>query len=175
MNRLALLFVAACAPVGEANPDGPAGGTPGTLQLTYTTTPSPGQYTPLNCSVAWIESPGGTIIKTIDRKCGIRSVYLIAWRTASGGDGADMDAVTGGSRINHETPISITWDLRDRIGGIVADDTFTIRMETTEANVTSAAMNNQGTFTFTKGSQVETRSGLSNGGFVDVSFTYTPP
>lgn len=173
--KLSVLVLAGCSSIGDSAPDGPTGGSPGTLVLAYSSTPSGGQFSPLNCSVAWIESPGGTLIKTIDRKCGIRSVYLIAWGTKSGGEGADVDAVTGGSRVDHATPISITWDLRDRLGGIVADDTLTIRMESTEGNATSAAQNNQGAFTFTKGSQVVEERDLSNGGFVDLSLTYTPP
>lgn len=170
-----LVLLAGCSSIGDEVPDAPASGAPGTLVLTYSSTPSGGQFSPLNCSVAWIESPGGTLIKTIDRKCGIRSVYLIAWSTKSGGDGADVDAVTGGSRVDHEAPISITWDLRDRLNGIVADDTLTIRMESTEGNVTSPAQNNQGVFSFVKGPQVVEETGLSNGGFVDLSLTYTPP
>lgn len=185
--RLALVFLCACS-VGEAgpgsgnpnpdsalaDPDGPAGGTPGTLALTVTTTTANGPYAPKNCAVVWIENAGGTIVKTIDRKCGVRSQHLVAWTTASGGSGTDTDAVSSASRANHQTPLSITWDLKDRAGTIVPDGSYTIRMETTEENANNAAQNHQGTFTFTKGAQVDARSALSNGGFDNVSITFTP-
>lgn len=153
----------------------PIGGTPGTLELAITTTTNNGPYSPLNCSVVWIESPGGTIVKTIDRKCGVRSQHLVAWGMKSGGSGADTDSVSGASRLNHTAPLSITWDLKDRLGGIVADGTYTIRMETTEANATTATQNHQGTFTFVKGAAVDARTGQMNNGFENVSITYTPP
>ncbi len=186
--RVALCVMLVACQVGEAGgpgeptPDsqiapedtGPVGGIPGTLELTITTTANGGQYAPLNCAVVWIESPGGTVVKTIDRKCGVRSQHLVAWTAKSGGSGADTDAVTGASRVNHQTPLSITWDLKDRLDAIVADGMYTIRMETTDANATMATQNHQGTFTFTKGAQVDTRTGQSNNGFDNVSITFTP-
>ena len=153
-------------------PDAPA--TVGTLELAITTTTNAGQYAPRNCSVVWIESAGGTIVKTLDRKCGVRSQHLVAWVAKSGGSGADTDAVTGASRLDHQTPLAITWDLKDRLGGIVADGTYTIRMESTEVNATMAAQNHQGTFTFVKGAQADTQTGQSNNGFDNVSITFTP-
>lgn len=186
MRVVVLLAVTACSVGGEGAPaptadspvtptDGPAGGTPNTLQLTFMTTTVDGPYSPLNCVVVWIESPGGTILKTIERQCGVRSQHLIAWNQKSGGAGADTDGVSGASRVNHQTPISVTWDLRDRLNGLVVDGTYTIRMELTEANATSPAQNHQGTFTFTKGAELDARTGLSNNGFEAVSITFTPP
>jgi hypothetical protein len=157
------------SPIEPAVPDAPVGG-PG-LQLTFTTTPSPiGQYSPLNCTAVWIERDE-MFVKTIDRRCAVRTQYLLAWNLASGGD---EDAVTGASRTGHQMPVSLTWDLTDRSGAVVPDGEYTIRLESTENNSTSVFQNNQGGFTFVKGSPV-TKSGLDHGGFVDVSFTYTPP
>jgi hypothetical protein len=114
---LGLWIIAACG-VGEIGtseplPDSPVapgdssiGGT-GTLQVSITTTTKGGPYAPRNCAVVWIENAGGTIVKTIDRKCGMRSRHLVAWTAKSGGSGADTDAVTGASRQNHQTPLSI--------------------------------------------------------------------
>jgi len=181
--RALLVLLTACQVGGETTPtpdsaiadDGPSGGTPNTLALTFTTTTVDGPYSPLNCVVVWIESPGGTIIRTIDRKCDVRSQHLIAWNQKSGGPGADTDGVSGASRLNHQLPISVTWDLKDRLNGLVVDGTYTIRMELTESNATSPSQNHQGTFMFTKGAAPDVRTGLSNNGFEDVAITFTPP
>ena len=183
--RALLLLLAGCVVGGETTSpptpdavtvgDAPIGGTPNTLELAFTTTTVNGPYSPLNCVVVWIESPGGTIVKTIDRQCDERSQHLIAWNQKSGGPGADTDGVSGASRLNHQQPISVTWDLKDRLNGVVVDGTYTIRMELTEANATTPAQNHQGTFMFTKGAQPDVRTGLSNNGFENVSITFTPP
>lgn len=184
--KVALALVALCGcTVGDVapgpapdsagpQPDAPAGGA-GSLQITATSTTQNGQYAPLNCTVVWVESAGGTIAKTIDRKCGVRAQHLVAWGVKSGGPGADDDAVTGASRANHTTPLSITWDLEDRAGAVIADGTYTIRMESTEVNAIAANENNQGTFTFVKGATAQMQTALTNGGFQNVSITFTPP
>jgi hypothetical protein len=157
------------APVTTPGDDAPPAG--GTLQVTFTSTTQNAQYAPRNCVAVWIEN-NGTFVKTIDRHAQTRKQHLVAWTGAAGA--ADTDAVSGATRANHQTPITLTWDLEDRTNTVVPDGTYTIRMESTEQNANQAAQNNQGTFTFTKGPQPDMQTGLSNGGFTNVSITFTP-
>ena len=83
-------------------------------------------------------------------------------------------AVSSATRLNHTQPLTITWDLTDRQNALVPDGTYTIRMELADENATTQAQNNEGTFTFTKGTAPDNQTGLSNGGFTNVSISYTP-
>ena len=47
-------------------------------------------------------------------------------------------------------------------------------MEVSDTNATAAGQNNQGTFTFVKGAQPQMQTGLTNGGFSNVSINFTP-
>ena len=190
MLRLASLCVLTACTVGEAGP-GPGGGgggaldaaaidTPpgdgaggggGSLAITVTTSPSGGPYAPRNIVAVWIERQG-TFVKTIDRWANQRKQHLVAWNAAAGT--ADADAVSGATRTTHATPLSISWDLRDRAGAVVPDETYTIRMESADANSAQAAQNNQGTFTFVKGPAPQMQTGLVSDGFSNVTITFTP-
>lgn len=66
------------------------------------------------------------------------------------------------------------WNLKDRAGALVPDGTYTVRMESTDLNANTAAQNNQGTFTFVKGPAPQNQTGLTNGGFTDVSIVFMP-
>jgi hypothetical protein len=184
--RLILGLTAACE-VGDAGP-GPSGGTadaspggadggadaaPGAtgLTITVTTSANGGNYAPKNIVAVWIERQG-TFIKTIDRWAATRKQHLVAWTAAAGA--ADADAVSGATRANHTTPLSITWDLTDRAGAVVPDGTYTIRMESADANSAQATQNHQGTFTFVKGPQPQAQIGLTSNGFTNTSITFTP-
>jgi len=143
------------------------------LSLTVKTNPTPTtQFSPRNVVAVWIEGPGGAFVKTIDRWAGVRKPDLVAWLAKAGNN--DADAVSGATRIDHATPLSITWNLRDRNNAIVPDGTYTIRMEVSESNTTVPTQNNQGTFTFVKGASPQNQTGLSNGGFTNVSINYAP-
>src|SRR5512143_2180509 len=141
------------------------------LSVTVTTTPAGGPYAPKNVVAIWIEDSAGTFVKTIDRWSATRTQYLLGWRAKAGT--ADVDAVSGATRPNHNTPLTMTWDLKDRAGTIVPDGTYTIRMEVADSDATSTAQNNEGTFTFVKGATAQSQTGLSNGGFNTVSIDFT--
>jgi len=142
------------------------------VSVTVTTTPNGGNYAPKNVVALWIEDAGGKFIKTFDRFSQARTSHLVAWVTAAGP--GDADAVSGATRPNHVNPITATWNLRDRLGALVPDGTYTIRMELADSNASQPAQNHQGTFTFTKGAAPETQSGLSSGGFLNVSIDFQP-
>jgi uncharacterized protein (TIGR03382 family) len=169
--RVIVLVAAACI-LGGATPPVEA---KGSVKLTVTTTPVPAPnnvYSPNNAMVAWILGPNGAFVKTIGQYVAIRQPNLVAWRQVAGN--TDIDAVVGASRLNHAQPLTLLWNLRDRQGNPVPDGTYTIRLELAEANSTAAGQNNQGTFTFIKGTAPQTQTNLANGGFTNVSIEFDP-
>lgn len=159
----------------DASLDGAAGDAPagvGQLQISAISSPSNGQYAPRNIVAIWIEGPGGTFVKTVGRWANTRKQHLVAWNLAAGA--GDVDAVSGATRPNHTPALTVTYDLRNKQGQVIPDGMYTIRMESTDLNATTAAQNHQGTFTFTKGGTGQTQTNLSNGGFSAVSLTFTP-
>lgn len=182
--RLSLLFLLGACDVGTFGSESPADGRPvdapvggpGTLQISATATPTNGgtggEYAPRNCDAIWIEGPGG-FIKTIGRWAGTRKQHLVAWTAAAGGN--DADAVSGATRNDYNPALTATWNLQDRQGQVVPDGMYTVRMESTDLNATNAGQNNQGTFTFMKGTAPQMQTALANGGFTNVSITFMPP
>lgn len=168
LMRILVLLLAACD-VGSVLPDGNG---PAPLQITATTTPNGGEYVPDNVVAVWIEKADGTIVKTIGRWSRLRTNFLLAWGQKAGA--GDADAVSGATRKNHDTPISVKWNLTDRTKQVVPDGTYTIRMELADTNATTAEQNHQATFTFVKGTAPQTQTALTNGGFTNVAITFDP-
>ncbi len=156
-------------PTPDPEPEAPTG----TLKITATSSTKPGLFAPNNVVAVWIESDAGAFVKTIDRWSGVRSQYLLAWNAKAGT--GDVDSVSGASRLDHATPLSITWKLKDRNKQPIADGTYTIRMESAESNSVSETENNEGTFTFVKGADPQVQTGLASGGFTNVKIEFTPP
>jgi len=142
------------------------------MTVTFTTTPAGGPYAPRNVVAVWIQNGAGAFVKTIGRWANVRRQHLVAWTTAAGPN--DADAVSGATRLDHAAPLTVTWNLLDRNGAAVPDGTYTVRMELTDLNATTAAQNHQATFTFVKGPQTQMQTGLSNGGFINVSINFDP-
>ena len=157
---------------GNQSSDAPVSGGAATLTITATSTTGGGQYAPRNVVALWIEGPGGVFVKTVDRWAGVRKQHLVAWTTAAGG--ADADAVSGATRANHATPLTLTWNMMNRQNQLIPDGTYTVRMESTELNANTAGQNHQGTFTFVKGPAPQQQTGLSNGGFTNVTLKFVP-
>jgi len=147
----------------------------GAVNLTFTTTPVPAPnntYAPFNVVAVWIEGPGGTFVKTMARWSAARTIHLVAWNAKAGVN--DVDAVVGASRLADTTSEMVSWNLKNKLNTLVPDGTYTIRLEMGQANSTTAAQNRQGTFTFTKGTAPQVQTGLSNGGFTNVSINFDP-
>ena len=145
----------------------------GAVTITYTgSTPPLATYAPNNVVAAWIEGPGGTFIKTIDRQSLVRTQHLVAWQAKAGN--VDMDAVSGATRVTLNQPVTATWNLLDKQGQPGPDGTYPIRLELAPGNANTAGQNNQGTFTFVKGPAAQTQTNLANGGFTNVMITYDP-
>lgn len=137
------------------------------VTVTFTTTPSGGNYAPRHVMAAWIETPGGQFIKTLGRWANIRIQHLVAWRAKAGTN--DVDAISGATQDAH-LQRQIKWNLRDRQGNVLPDGDYVIRLELADENSNTAGQNNQGTFTVTKGPS-GTQTGLSSGGFVNVTIS----
>jgi hypothetical protein len=158
---------------GSGSGSGGGGGVGAPLQITVTTSATTAPvYSPSHVLAVWVQDQGGAIVKTIGRYADIRKVALVAWQQKAGTN--DVDAVSGATRIGYQAA-TISWDLKNRQGTVVPDGTYTIRMEVADTNATTAGQNNQGTFTFVKGAQPQMQTGLTNGGFTNVSINFTPP
>src|SRR5688572_12004781 len=145
----------------------------GSVKITFTGTPAPLQgFAPRNVVAVWIQDQGGAFVKTVAKFAVIEEQRLVTWRAASAGN--VVDAVTGPTRAVQGQPQTVAWSLRDRQGNVVPDGTYTIRLELAEGNSTTAAQNNQGTFTFIKGPAPQTQTNLTNGGFTNVSIEFDP-
>ncbi|MBS1120767.1 MAG: hypothetical protein H6Q90_2995 [Deltaproteobacteria bacterium] len=142
------------------------------VSATVTTTPNGGQYAPRNIVAVWIEDQAGTFVKTIGRYAATRKSHLVGWIAKAGTN--DVDAVSGATRQDHATPLTITWNLRDKQNVLVPDGTYTIRMELADSNANTAGQNHQGTFSFVKGTAPQQQTALTNGGFINVSIDFQP-
>jgi hypothetical protein len=159
---------------GSGNGSGSgSGGDTASLTITLTANPTAGAvYAPDHVLAVWIQNQGGTFVKTVARYADVRKGSLVAWTQAAGAN--DVDAVSGATRGSYAMPAEVTWNLRDRQNAVIPDGTYTIRMENADVNATTPNQNNQGTFTFVKGAQPQAQTGLSNGGFTNVSIQFTP-
>ena len=124
------------------------------LTVSFKTVQVGGFWAPLNVVGVWIRGPKvgdnpGPFVKTIGRWANVQKIDLIAWQNAAGPN--DVDAVSGATRQNFDAELTAEWDLKNKLGVLVPDGIYTIRMEGSEANVSTEGENNQLTFTFTKG------------------------
>ncbi len=148
------------------------------VSITFTTTPNGGEYAPKNVVSAWIETvvPGQpqqeVFVKTIGVHAAERQINLIAWQLIAGPN--DTDAIAGAARLDHLTPLTITWNLRDKAGNLVPDGTYRIRLELADSNAQTRADNRQGAFTFIKSAMPEVQTALASGGFVDATIDFQP-
>lgn len=124
------------------------------LTVSFKSVPVGAIWAPTNVIAVWIQGPTvglnpGPFVKTIGRWADIRRDKLVAWRAVAGLN--DVDAISGATRQDHFTVLTVEWDLKDKLGVLIPDGLYTIRMEMADGNSTAANQNNQGTFTFTKG------------------------
>jgi hypothetical protein len=156
------------APIPDAMPDArPA--IPEVLDVAFDTTSNGGQFAPKNIVAVWIERADGTFVKTIGRWAGTRRSHLIAWSQKSG---QDADAVSGATRPNHNTRLTVHWDFKDRSGALVPDGAYNIRMELSDRNSTSTSQNHEGTFPLQKSGTASSQT-TSGSGFENVAIDYS--
>ena len=139
---------------------------PETLKVTFTTSAAPaGAFAPKNIVAVWIEH-NGTFVKTIGRWANTRKQYLLGWVGQAGAN--DIDAVSGATQAAFGS-LSATWNL----GAQAGDGIYTVRLELADGNSTATTQNNEGTFSFDRSGTASTQTALSNGGFSNVSLTYS--
>ena len=148
----------------------------GSVRITFTTTPSGGNYAPNNVVAAWIQNGGGAHQRTVGLWSAVRTAYLRSYVAAAGAieNQLPADAISEASRLNHQGTLTVLWNLKDKAGNLVPDGTYTIRLELADENSATAAANNQGTFTFVKGPNPQVQTGLTNGGFTNVTIDFDP-
>tara|TARA_R110002096_G_scaffold361075_1_gene554071 strand:- start:9885 stop:10454 length:570 start_codon:yes stop_codon:yes gene_type:complete len=144
-----------------------------TMTITFTSQPTAGLAVPNfagetgeNLVATWIEDSNGAFVQTIDRQLSGFSLYLVDWLAMSGG--ADTDAVSGATRIDHLTPITATWN----IPAEMPNGIYTVRIETADGNAESADQNTQGTFTFEKNGTASTQTPVGEG-YTNVTIDYS--
>jgi hypothetical protein len=167
---------------GEPTSDGdpPAAGEPGAaepssgtcaLDVTVTTAPHGGRYTPRNVGAIWIASAAGSYVKSLDVWGNRRLTHVEAWNAATEAAGVPqdrVDAVTGATTATHRTHL-VSWDCTDHQGQLVPDGTYRVYFEVTEAN--AAGPNHFETFD--KGSTAVTLQANATN-FQGIELTFQP-
>lgn len=142
--------------------------TSGNLTVKLTTSTYKGEYSPQHVLAIWVESNGGTFVKSLKVGAAERKQYLTNWLKATS-SGNTTDAVTGATLRSHATH-NLTWDGTDTSGAIVGDGTYKVCVEYTEDNRTGKYT----TFTFAKGTSADSQSPAAASGVSDVLLTWTP-
>ncbi|MCP4446987.1 MAG: DUF2271 domain-containing protein [Myxococcales bacterium] len=143
------------APDADLNtPDANGGGGVETMTITFASEPVGGSaYAPTNVVATWIETANGAFVQTINRQSAARTQHLVAWTQNSGGQEVDQYAVTGPTRLNHNSPVIATWT----IPAALPDGIYTVRIETSDDNSTTAEQDTQGVFTFERDGTASTQ------------------
>ena len=144
------------------------------LSITFNTTAPGGDQKPQNVVVAWITTTNGVFVRTISRWAGIRANDLLAWAAASGGSASDSDAVMGATRPNHSIPSPVTgyWNLKNKSGAVVADDTYNINFEICDDS--GGALRKTYSTSFVKGGTPTTNNPAGTTWFTTINAVYIP-
>lgn len=150
------------------SPNATDASTPGTLNVTVTTSATTGaQYVPRNVLAIWVQNSSGGFVKTLLVYAAARISELTNWNLISGGN--KVDAITGATQTSHGVR-TCTWNGTDINGVVVADGTYTLKMELTDKNSTG----NVGTFTFVKGPAAQTVNPANVPSFSTITIKWTP-
>ena len=97
----------------------PAASTPGTLNVTVTTSATTGgTYIPRNVEAIWIQNSSGQFVKSLLVYAAARIGELTNWNTSSAGN--KVDAITGATQISHGVR-TCSWNGTNVSGVVVAD------------------------------------------------------
>lgn len=140
--------------------------TDGTVVFSVRTVTNLGEYSPKNVLAIWVETSGGTFIRSLKVMAGARIQQLYTWKVASGLN--TTDAITGATLNSHSTH-NITWNCRNLSNVLVNDGDYRIRVEFTEEHVQGPIYN----YSFTKGTSSQTINFPDQAYFKDASLTYT--
>lgn len=148
--------------------------TEGTLTVSATTSQtSIPNYAPKNIVAMWIEDSSGKFVKTLLAYAGERKQHLKTWKgvtTVAGSAYNTVDAITGATKTSHAAR-TCTWNSKNRFSVLVADGTYTLKMELTDND---GAKQNLAAFTFTKGTSIQTLTPSATSGFYNISIEWVP-
>jgi hypothetical protein len=164
-----LLFITSLSFTSSANP--PVDNkikTTGTLAVSAVTNSLDGTYAPDHVVAIWIEDNSGKFVKTLLVNAQTRRGYLSNWLSATSSANS-VDAITGATLNDHGT-LTCSWNGTDASGAQVSDGIYKVCLELTEDHTAG----NFATFTFTKGTAVDTQTPANKSGFSSVSLKWTP-
>lgn len=148
--------------------------TAGTLTVTATTSKtSTATYNPKNIVAMWVEDSSGKFVKTLLAYASERKQHLKTWKavtTVAGSVYNIVDAKTGATQTSHAAR-TCTWNGKNTSSVLVADGTYKIRMEVTDND---GVVQNLATFTFTKGTSIQTLNPSTTNGFSNISIEWKP-
>lgn len=148
--------------------------TSGTLTVTATTSAtSTPTYSPDNIVAFWIEDASSNFVKTILAYASERKQYLVNWKaktTIAGSVYNVVDAITGATKTSHGSR-SGTWNGKNRSSVLVADGTYTVKMEVTDND---GVKQNLASISFTKGASSQTLTPASTSGFSAITISWVP-
>jgi hypothetical protein len=142
--------------------------TSGNLTAIVTTSPAGGEYYPDNVFAIWVQNSSNTFVKTLMAYANARVSYLNSWVTNSAKN--KVDAITGAT-LSSNGIRTATWNGTDVSKVVVADGTYTLKMEYCDGGSSKVA-----SYTFTKGTTVSTAvlSGSLPSCFSNVSIQWVP-
>lgn len=140
----------------------------GNLNVSVSASSYKGRYAPKHVMAVWVESTSGTFVKTLVAKAAERRQYLTNWLKATS-NGNTTDALTGAT-LNSYNAVTCSWDGTNVSGSVVGDGTYNLRVEYTEDNGTGKIAS----FSFTKGTSVDTQSPVAASGVTVGELTWTP-
>ena len=151
------------------------------LNMVFTTTNAGGEYGNAHVHVVWIKDSSGNFVytsgsTTTDNKRALwansRASSLKEWWDSNVANrSADVAARTGATPYAYTT-YNLNWNWKRKDGTTLPDGTYQIHFLCTNAH--SGEPNNKFSHTITKGSSAWSIGPVSEGGYNNVSLTYTP-
>ena len=143
--------------------------TSGVLNVSVITSSLNGSYAPRNIVAIWIQDNAGKFVKTMMILAESRKEYLNSWWLNTTPAGNSVDATTGETQLSHGKR-TCTWNATNASNVIVADGTYTVKVEMTESNFGSIV----GTFYFEKGPNTVNIMPADVPNFSNINITWIP-
>jgi len=147
------------------------------LNIVFTTTDAGGEYGSRHIHVVWLATTSGSFVSTVGTNVGNeRAVWaytrrdsFYTWWTSDRQE--DIDARTGATQTAYQT-YNINWNFRKLDNSVIPDGTYRLYFECTNSD--SGLPRNFTYFTITKGNSTWSMGPTSQGGYNNVTLTYTP-
>lgn len=148
--------------------------TTGTLTVSATTSGTgSSSYGTNNIVSMWVEDSSGKFSKTLLAFASERKQYLKAWKastTIAGSAYNIVDAVTGATQSSHGKR-SCTWNGKNKSQVLMADGTYTLKMELTDND---GIKQNFASFQFVKGTAEQILIPSTTSGFSNINIKWAP-